>query len=101
MSRRSEWFNFSRWRAWFRRRANLNRRLGDEPALRSELFSADQMERHGRALAAAHRVTRARSRDLLLARLDDNEAVFSAKQLERYKLQVPAAWKACAGCVVQ
>ena len=75
MSRRSEWFNFSRWRAWFRRRANLGRRLGIEPALRSELFSADQMERHGRALASAHRVTTARSRDLLLARLDDNEAV--------------------------
>ena len=75
MSGKSELLNFSRLRAYFRRRAALGRRLGNEPALRSELFSADQMERHGRALAAAHRISARRSPDLLLARLADNETV--------------------------
>jgi len=45
----------------------------DEPPLRSELFSADQMERHGRTLAAAHRVAPRRVRDQLLPRLAANE----------------------------
>ncbi len=48
---------------------------GVEPPLRSELFSADQMERHGRSLAGAHRVAAGRAPDLLLARLADNESV--------------------------
>jgi hypothetical protein len=43
--------------------------------LRAALYSADQMERHGRNLAARHRTTRAKAPDLLLARLDDNESV--------------------------
>ena len=46
-----------------------------EPPLRSELFSADQMERHGRALAASHQLTSARGRDQLLGRLMENERV--------------------------
>ena len=46
-----------------------------EPPLRAELFSADQMEQHGRTLAAAHRLSPRRSRDRLLARLADNEGV--------------------------
>ncbi|MFA6986142.1 MAG: cyclic beta 1-2 glucan synthetase, partial [Arenimonas sp.] len=75
MSRKSELLNFSRLRAYFRRRASLDRRHGNEPALRSELFSADQMERHGQALATAHRLSTGRYPDLLLARLADNEAV--------------------------
>lgn len=32
---------------------------------------------------------------------DDNEAVFSARQLERFMAQVPAAWRSCAACLVQ
>lgn len=32
---------------------------------------------------------------------DDNEAMFSAKQLARYKLQIPPQWKACQECLVQ
>jgi cellobiose phosphorylase len=75
MSRKSELLKFSRLRAYFRRRATLGRRLGDEPALRAELFSADQMERHGQALAAAHRISTHRYPDMLLARLADNETV--------------------------
>jgi cellobiose phosphorylase len=47
----------------------------DEPPLRSELFSADQMERHGKSLAAAHRLATGRAPDRLLSRLAENEAV--------------------------
>jgi hypothetical protein len=43
--------------------------------LRSELFSADQMEQHGRSLAAMHRLTPKRGPDQLLPRLAANEAV--------------------------
>jgi cellobiose phosphorylase len=47
----------------------------EEPPLRSELFSADQMEQHGRALAALHSLGEKRTRDLLLTRLAENEGV--------------------------
>ena len=43
--------------------------------LRAELFSADQMERHGRTLADSHQLTRQSVQDQLLDRLSDNEAV--------------------------
>ena len=46
-----------------------------EAPLRSELFSADQMEHHGRTLASAHALGPQGRRDLLLARLTQNEAV--------------------------
>jgi cyclic beta-1,2-glucan synthetase len=46
-----------------------------ELPLRSELFSADQMERQGKTLAAAHRLTPCRGRDPLLPRLAANEGV--------------------------
>jgi cellobiose phosphorylase len=47
----------------------------EEPPLRSELFSADQMEQHGKALAASHKLTAERTPDQLLARLSENESV--------------------------
>src|SRR5258706_9222781 len=47
----------------------------EEPPLRSELFSADQMEQHGKALAASHMLGAKRPRDLLLTRLVANEGV--------------------------
>ena len=47
----------------------------EELPLRSELFSAEQMERHGKTLAAAHRLTPRRVRDRLLPRLAANETV--------------------------
>jgi cellobiose phosphorylase len=75
MNRRFRLPTLSRLRAYFRQRAALTERLGSEPALRSELFSADQMERHGRTLAQMHRVSAVRAPDLLLARLADNESV--------------------------
>ncbi len=45
----------------------------EEPPLRSELFSADQMAQHGYALAASHHLAAGRAPDLLLARLAANE----------------------------
>ena len=45
-----------------------------EAPLRSELFSADQMEQHGRSLAASHRLASGRAPDQLLSRLAKNEA---------------------------
>lgn len=53
-------------------------RLNDafnEPPLRSELFSADQMEQRGRDLAATHELARERPQDYLMPRLAANEAV--------------------------
>lgn len=47
---------------------------GDSP-MRSRLFSAEQMERHGGALARSHKLASSRSADLLLARLSDNQKV--------------------------
>ena len=46
-----------------------------ELPLRSELFSVDQMERHGKTLALAHRLAPHRTRDQLLPRLAANETV--------------------------
>jgi hypothetical protein len=48
---------------------------GDEAPLRAELYSAEQMEQHGRTLAASHGLSSAGFRDRLLKRLDDNEQV--------------------------
>ena len=47
----------------------------DEPPLRSELFSAAQMEQHGKTLAALHRLRPGRPRDRLLRRLAENADV--------------------------
>ncbi|HEY6720137.1 MAG TPA: hypothetical protein VI363_00740, partial [Burkholderiales bacterium] len=47
----------------------------DEPPLRAELFSIDQMEGHGKTLAASHRLSSRRAPDQLLARLAENEGV--------------------------
>jgi cellobiose phosphorylase len=48
---------------------------GEEQPLRAELFSADQMEQHGKSLAGLHQLRIGRAPDLLLARLAENEAV--------------------------
>jgi hypothetical protein len=47
----------------------------DEPRLRAELFSANQLEHHGVRLASAHRVTPNRLPDQLLSRLPANDDV--------------------------
>src|SRR5512143_2609555 len=48
---------------------------GDEPPLRSELFSSDQMTHHGKALADSHKLSSGRASDQLLLRLAENERV--------------------------
>ncbi len=47
--------------------------VGDEPPLRAELFSAVQMEQHGKRLATSHQLTPRPGPDPLLARLTENE----------------------------
>ena len=49
----------------------------EEAPLRSELFSADQMAQHGKALAASHTLAAGRAVDQLLARLAENEAALA------------------------
>ncbi|MGA7951734.1 MAG: cyclic beta 1-2 glucan synthetase, partial [Thiobacillaceae bacterium] len=51
------------------------RLFSDEPPLRAELSSTDQMEQHGVRLASAHRLAPGRVPDRLLSRLAANEAV--------------------------
>ncbi len=46
-----------------------------EPPLRSELFSSEQMEQHGRTLAGSHKLSPGHAPDQLLARLAENEEV--------------------------
>ena len=46
-----------------------------EPALRAELFSAEQMEQHGIALAKQHTLSPRSSSDRLLKRLDENASL--------------------------
>ena len=48
---------------------------GIESPLRAELFSAEQMERHGAVLATSHQLTPNRHSELLLRRLADNQRV--------------------------
>src|SRR5882672_9149226 len=50
----------------------------DEPPLRGELFSLEQLARHARSLATEHQVVTTRGANRLLARLDDNEQVLRA-----------------------
>src|SRR5476649_1145890 len=49
--------------------------VDEEPPLRSELYSADQMEQHGKKLALEHKLAPGRARDRLLMRLADNHAL--------------------------
>jgi cellobiose phosphorylase len=60
--------------ARFGRTGSYTKYVGEEPPLRSELFSADQMEQHGRNLALAHRLVPGHA-DRLLARLSENDRV--------------------------
>ncbi|MDO8704275.1 MAG: glucoamylase family protein, partial [Sulfuricaulis sp.] len=62
-------------RAYFRGNRLASDYAGDEPPLRSELFSADQMEQHGKNLAASHTLTPRRAKDQLLTRLAANERI--------------------------
>ena len=46
--------NLPHLRARLRGNRLAQKRVGDEPPLRSELFSASQMEQHGKTLAGTH-----------------------------------------------
>jgi cellobiose phosphorylase len=61
--------------ALFRRNGWMPEYANEEPPLRSELLSADQMEQHGKTLAGTHRLSPGRAPDQLLARLAENEGV--------------------------
>ena len=51
-----------------------------EPPLRAELFSADQMEQHGKTLAGSHTLSPGHAPDRLLTRLAENEGVLIGVQ---------------------
>jgi len=83
---------FTRWKT-------ASRRLPQEPALRAELFSADQMELHGVRLAGQHRLSTGAGLDHLLPRLTNNEAtLLSAYErltkatLNSYRVTPAAEW---------
>src|SRR5436190_23307723 len=78
MSPKLELPSLGRLRAWLRRRGSLRRRVLTEPTLRATLYSADQMERHGQALAATHKLGPESNAELLLPRLRDNEALLAS-----------------------
>ena len=63
----------ARW--WARWRGAAAMQSPHELPLRAELFSADQMDSHGRTLAAGHQQSPRYGRDRLLARLASNESV--------------------------
>ena len=48
-----------------------------DPPLRSDLFSSDQMEQHGKTLAGLHKLSPGYAPDKLLARLADNEGILT------------------------
>ncbi|HEX3717310.1 MAG TPA: glucoamylase family protein [Verrucomicrobiae bacterium] len=56
-------------------RSRLN---GNEPPLRAELFGAEQLAQHAKALAASHHVETRKASNRLLARLTHNENVLRA-----------------------
>ncbi|MGB7631776.1 MAG: hypothetical protein WBM29_11940, partial [Candidatus Deferrimicrobium sp.] len=56
---------------------SANRYAGDEPPLRSELFSSEQMKEHGETLAGSHRLGPRGIRDRLLTRLAENERILA------------------------
>ena len=79
--------------SWSRGLANM------EPPLRAELFGAEQMDLHGRALAASHHLSKDRGPDQLLVRLAANEQalkgvghVLSAAVKSRRRIMPAGEW---------
>jgi cyclic beta-1,2-glucan synthetase len=62
-------------RRWLADKGLIKTSVGDEQPLRSELFSAVQMEEHGKRLADAHALMPGHPPDRLLARLTENETI--------------------------
>ncbi|MEO7072811.1 MAG: glucoamylase family protein, partial [Rhodanobacter sp.] len=69
-----KWSGSARTQRWRQKPNPARGDDGRESALRAELFSTEQLERHGRTLAAQHRLSEHSRANLLLRRLDDNEA---------------------------
>jgi cellobiose phosphorylase len=67
--------NFPPLRAIFHSSTLTKKGAGEDAPLRSDLFSASQMEQHGRTLAALHAVGEDHAPERLLARLAANAAV--------------------------
>jgi cyclic beta-1,2-glucan synthetase len=67
--------NLSHLRTRLRGNRQTQKCADKEPPLRSELFSSDQMEQHGKTLAGLHKLGLGRARDRLLTRLAENESV--------------------------
>ncbi len=86
------------WRRSFEQTSSPNR-IVDEPPLRADLFSNEQLEQHARIIATSHRLATGRSPDKLLSRLDDNQRVLietydlisAAANLER-RIEPAAEW---------
>ncbi|MEO8671285.1 MAG: glucoamylase family protein [Tahibacter sp.] len=62
-------------RRWADLTPTLDETAVSEAPLRAELFSAEQMEQHGRVLAQTHRIAAGKARDRLLERLASNSDV--------------------------
>src|SRR3990170_3866121 len=62
-------------RSRFHENSRTQKCADNEPPLRSELFSSEQMEQHGKTLAGLHKLGLEHARDRLLTRLDENEGV--------------------------
>lgn len=59
-----------------------NKHASDELLLRSELFSAKQMQQHGKTIAGSHKLSPGRTSNQLLTRMADNETVlFNVRNL--------------------
>lgn len=69
--------NLPHLRASFRRTDLAQKCAVCEPPLRSELFSSDQMEQHGKTLAGLHTLSPGYPPDQLLARLAENEGILT------------------------
>jgi cyclic beta-1,2-glucan synthetase len=63
---------FSRFRTEFTV-DKTNKNYNYEEPIRSELYSSDQMDRHGGVVAGSHKLLTKKASDQLLKRLDDNE----------------------------
>ncbi len=67
----------SLWTRTLSRLRSSTQKFAYEPALRAELFSAEQMANHGHELAKQHQLSPRSASGALLTRLDDNEALLA------------------------
>jgi len=86
---------------FFRRKSSFHESFfpADEQPLRAELFSVDQLERHAKAIAAAHRLSTQPVRDTLLSRLGENERILiqtydlvAAASAQNRRIEPAAEW---------